>query len=196
MTARNMKMAIAGMALALFIAACGTAGAETPDPTREAPGGAPTTTSDPGGHESMDSNMGDANATRAYDVTGAAVVSGSFSALSKATTNTIGGSAWLARHTNGTTVSIELEGLEPGAMYVGHVHADVCSAGGGAHYRHDEAGADRPPNEIHLAFTAGPGGTGMMTAENPTVASDLAVSVVVHEAGDGTPKLACADLVN
>ena len=55
------------------------------------------------------------------------------------------------------------------------------------------AGAE-PPNEIHLAFTADGGGDGMMTAENATAASDLAISMVVHEAGDGTPKLMCADL--
>lgn len=189
-----MKMAMTGATVALVVAACGTAGAETPDMTTTAPQAAATTIVESMDHESTNMNMGDPHATPAYDVPGAAVVSGPFEALPNVDTNGISGTAWLARHTGGTTVSIELASLEPGTDYASHVHADVCNAQGGPHYRHDQAGMAHPPNEIHLAFTAGSDGKAMMTAENPTVASDLAVSVVVHEAGDGSAKLACADL--
>lgn len=198
MRVRNIKMMIGGVALALFVAACGTAGAESPDTSTTAPIAATTmddsmndTSTD---MSSMGMNMGDADATPAYEVTGAAVVSGPFEALPNIAADGITGTAWLARHAQGTTVSINLEGLAPGAQYVSHVHADTCSAHGGPHYRHDQAGMEHPPNEIHLAFTARGDGAGMMTAENPNVASDLALSVVVHEAGDEAPKLVCADL--
>jgi len=185
---------MAGTAVALLLAACAAAGAETPETAATTPRAAPTTIVESMNHESMDMNMGDPHATPAYDVTGAAVVSGPFEALPSVGTGGISGTAWLARHTGGTTVSIEIDGLKPRSDYVSHVHADVCSAQGGPHYRHDQAGMAHPPNEIHVAFTAGSDGVGVMTAENPTVASDLAVSVVIHEASDGTPKLACADL--
>ena len=52
----------------------------------------------------------------------------------------------------------------------------------------------RPTNEIHLAFTGLPNGTGSMTAENHQVAADSATSVVLHERVEGAPKIACADL--
>jgi len=147
-------------------------------------------------HEAMAMDTGDPDATLAFEVTGAAVVSGPFTALPATDAGEITGTAWLARHPGGTTVSIELEGLQPGVEFTSHVHADACSANGGPHYRHDQAGMEHPPNEIHLAFAAGPDGEGTMTVENPTVASDRAVSVVVHEAGEGSPKLVCADLSN
>lgn len=199
MRTHTMKLALGGVVVALIVAACGTAGAEPPNASTTAPDTATTTNADAMDHDSMDHdsmdmNMGDANATPAYDVTGAAVVSGSFESLADAPADGMSGTAWLARHTEGTTVSIALEGLTPGAQYVSHVHADACSNDGGPHYRHDAAGMEHPPNEIHLAFTAAEDGGGTMTAENAIVASDLAVSVVVHEAGEGAPKLVCADL--
>lgn len=199
MRMHTMKSAIGGAAVALIVTACGTAGAEPPDTSTTVPEPAITTMADAMDqdsmdHGAMDMNMGTADATLAYEVAGAAVVSGPFEALADAVADEITGTAWLARHTGGTTVSIALEGLTPDAQYVSHVHADVCSNDGGPHYRHDVTGMEHPPNEIHLAFTADGDGGGMMTAENATVAGDLAVSVVVHEAGDGAPKLVCADL--
>ncbi|MGI9529894.1 MAG: superoxide dismutase family protein [Acidimicrobiia bacterium] len=206
MKMHTTKLAIGGAAVALMLAACGTAGAEPADTSTTAPEAATTTmaqamdqtsmTGDSMDHGSMDMNMGDADATPAYEVTGAAVVSGPFEALADSTADGITGTAWLARHTGGTTVTIALDGLTPGSQYVSHVHASACSEGGGPHYRHDPEGSEHAPNEIHLAFIAGSDGEGMMTVENPTVASDVAVSIVVHESGDGTPKLACADLSN
>ena len=141
-------------------------------------------------------NMGDPTATPAAEVPGADLVSGEFRTLASAPTGfeSIGGSADLARHAAGTTVTIELENLVPGKDYIAHVHAGTCFDAGGPHYKFDEAGSDMPPNEIHLAFTGLQDGTGSMTAENHRVAADTATSIVLHERVEGAPKIACADL--
>ena len=192
-----------GVAAALLMAACSTATAQAPETTSTTTATTDMASMDhasESGHDmdsmdhDMDSmNMGDADATPAYEVTGAAVVSGPFSVLDSKAGLDVGGKAWLARSAAGTTVTIELTGLEPDTDHIAHVHADSCALDGGPHYQHDAEGMDHPPNEIHLAFRSDANGSGIMTAENPTTASDQAVSVVVHTAGDGAPKLACAD---
>ena len=141
-------------------------------------------------------NMGDPTATSAAAIAGAQPVSGGFRALATAPAgfDDVSGSADLARHDGGTTVTIELKNLIPTKDYVAHVHAGTCFDSGGAHYQFDAGGSDMPPNEIHLAFTSAADGSGFMTVENHQVASDAATSVVVHERIDGAPKIVCADL--
>lgn len=51
-----------------------------------------------------------------------------------------------------------------------------------------------PPNEIHLAFTSTPEGTGFMTAENDRTAGPQARSVVVHPREFTDNRIACAPL--
>ena len=192
----RLLSAALGVAAALLIAACSTATAQAPETTSTTMAATDMASMDHGsesGHDMDSMNMGDPDATAAYDVEGAAVVSGTFAALEPASDLDIGGRAWLARYADGTTVTLEVTGLEPGTQHIAHVHADACSADGGPHYRHDVDGMAHPPNEIHLAFQTDANGSGTMTAENPKTASDQAVSVVVHTKGDDAPKLACAD---
>ena len=189
MIGTRVRIAAIVAALGLVVAACGTAAA-----SGETASTSTTMASMDHEHDMGAMNMGDADATAAYDIDGAEVASGVFAPVDGADTGA-GGSAWLARHGDGTTVTIELTGLGAGAGYIAHVHDEPCVDGGGAHYQFSPGGDHHPPNEIHLAFTAMPGGMGSMTAENEQVADERAVSVVVHEAIDGAPKLVCADLV-
>jgi len=146
--------------------------------------------------DDMDMNMGDPDATPAYEVEGAELTTGTFVLLDTRPDgyDDLIGEANLARHENGTTVTIELSGLLPGVDFISHVHEGECEEGGGDHYKFDPEGSDMPPNEIHLAFTSTGEGTGFMTAENDMAAGDDARSVVVHPAELIDNKIACAPL--
>lgn len=144
----------------------------------------------------MDMNMGDPDATRADEVDGAEVVTGSFELLDTRPPDDyedVTGEAWLARHDDGTTVTIELQGLVPGVEYISHLHAEGCATNGGPHFQFEEGGSVMPPNEIHLAFTADENGDGFMTAENHRTVDDRAVAVVVHPTDLLDNKIACAE---
>ncbi|WP_394931535.1 superoxide dismutase family protein [uncultured Ilumatobacter sp.] len=146
----------------------------------------------------MDMNMGDADATPADDVAGASLARGQFVLMDTrpAGYDDVAGTATIARHTAGTTVTTELTGLEPNVDYISHVHAQACANGNaGAHYQFEIGGAATPPNEIHLAFTSDNNGTGFMTAENAQIAGVDAVSFVVHPAEFIDNKVACVDFV-
>jgi len=179
------------VAFAVLAAACGDGAATT---TQASTTAGPTSTM--AGMENAMMNMGDPDATPAGDLMGAELVSGDFRALGSAPDGfeDVAGSAALARHAAGTTVTIELQNLIPGKDYIAHVHAGTCFDAGGPHYKFDGAGSDMPPNEIHLALTGDSDGTGFMTAENHRVAADTASSVVLYERAGGAPKIACADL--
>lgn len=172
------------VALAALLAACGGRAANDP--------GYDGVRTDKGGGMSM----GDPNAVAADQVPGAEVVSGRFRLLNTAPEGyqDVTGTAELARHDGGTTVTIELSGLKPNAKLMSHVHQGRCSESGGAHYKFDPAGSDMPPNEIHLAFTSTPEGTGFMTAENDQTAGAKARSVVVHPREFTDNRIACAPL--
>ena len=103
------------------------------------------------------------------------------------------GTAQLAVHEDGTTVTLRLEHLPPNQPYMSHVHVDTCKVLGGNHFKFDPQGGDRPPNEIHLAFTSQEDGSGFMTVENPHQAGEEARSIIVHQMEDDL-KLLCADL--
>lgn len=174
--------------LAMVIGACSST---TPNsaPDREA-------SSSEHGSMSMDSSMtmSDPDATPAFALDGADVVSGDFVPLGTGAPESQLGTVWVARHAEGTTVTMAWEGLATEVGYVAHLHVSSCADGGGAHYRHDPDGAPSPPNEIHLALTTDTSGSGSTTVTNPTRAREDAISVVIHEATDDAPKLACADL--
>ena len=140
-------------------------------------------------------NMGDPTATPAEDVEGAELVEGSFAVLETrpAGYDDVTGTAVLARHDGGTTVTIRLEGLKPDVAFISHVHVGTCDELGGDHYRFDPDGSDMPPNEIHLAFDSGSDGSGFMTAENDQTVDEQAVSVVVHPLELLDNKIACAE---
>lgn len=119
----------------------------------------------------------------------------------------IAGSAKLTVSGDSTSVTVQVEGLDPTKEYASHVHNGSCSTGGGAHYKNDEAGGATPTNEIWLSSTDDPAGHLMPNpggvahgSASETWAARLdsttrtnARSVVVHEPGSGA-RIACADL--
>jgi hypothetical protein len=179
-------------ASALALAGCGDSQSGQPAGTLRG-----NTQTAPGtSHEMTGMDMGDATLTQAKDIAGATLVSGPFKLLDTRPpgTDAVTGTAWLAHAAaTGTTVTIELQNLPPGA-YFAHLHASPCSAGnGGRHFMFDPAGQAAPPNEIHLAFTAGQDGRGFMTAHNAKDVGTAARSVVVHPTAAMDSRLACAD---
>ncbi|MEM9746539.1 MAG: hypothetical protein AAF945_07575 [Actinomycetota bacterium] len=151
-----------------------------------------------GDMDMMDMNMGDPNATPADEVEGAALASGEFALLDTRPQgyDDLAGTAAIARHDAGTTVTTEITGLLPNVEYISHVHELPCSdENGGDHFQFVEGDVEVPPNEIHLAFTSDNDGNGFMTAENDAVAGETAVSFVVHPREFIDNKIACVDFV-
>lgn len=141
-------------------------------------------------------SMGDPSATPASGVAGADLTSVNFNLLDsrpEGFENT-SGIADVARHEGGTTVTLTLDGLDPGRQFIAHVHAGSCDENGGPHYKFDPDGSDSPPNEIHLMFKSADDGSGFMTAENPNIVGDDAASIVVHASDDMAAYIACAPL--
>jgi hypothetical protein len=146
----------------------------------------------------MDMDMGDADATPADDVDGAALARGEYALMDTrpAGYDDVVGTAVIARSPQGTTITTELSGLLPNVDYIGHAHAKACGDdNAGPHYQFEVGGADVPPNEIHLAFTSDGNGDGFMTAENAQIAGVEAVAFVVHPVEFIDNKIACVDFV-
>lgn len=140
--------------------------------------------------------MGDPSATPAYKMPQATVVEGTFKLLDTRPPGLdhVKGTAWLAQGPKGTTVTVKLTGLKPGASYMAHLHAQHCSAGnGGAHFQFVKGGPEMPPNEVHLAFDAGKTGIGMTTVNNARKTGKGAVAIVVHPSDALDNRIACAD---
>lgn len=177
----------------LLSAACGSDESNT-STTGDTSAETPDQTSDE--MDEMAMNMGDPNATPASDVEGAEVSSGMFELLETRPEgyDEVTGTADLARSDAGTTVTIQLVGLEPNTDYISHVHEGPCSANGGDHYKFDPAGSDVPPNEIHLAFTSDADGAAVMHAVNEMTAGPEAITVVVYPVDLLDNKIACATL--
>ncbi|MEU3278872.1 superoxide dismutase family protein [Streptomyces antibioticus] len=143
-----------------------------------------------------DKAMGDPSATPAYKMSGATVVKGTFTVLDTRPPgmDDVKGNAWLAQGPEGTTVTVSLTGLKPGHVYMAHLHAQHCSDGnGGSHFQFDKGGAAKPPNEIHLMFTADKSGMGMTTVTNSRKTGKDALAVVVHPNEAQDNRIACAD---
>lgn len=197
--ARARTIAMLTVALGMTAAACGsdddTATTVAPADTATAPT-ATTMTDDM--DMAMDMNMGDPDATRADDIAGAALARGPFELLETRPQgyDDVTGSAALARHSAGTTVTLELSGLPPNVDFISHVHAESCAPNnGGPHYQFEIGGSTMPPNEVHLAFTSDADGNGFMTAENHDIVGIDAVALVVHPAEFLDNKVACVDFV-
>lgn len=148
-------------------------------------------------HSGIDMNMGDVNATPADEVEGAALARGEFVLLDTrpAGYDDVAGTAVIARHAGGTTVTLDVSGLPADVDFISHVHEAPCSENGGDHYQFVEGPVEVPPNEIHLAFTSDADGNGFMTAENDAVATVDAVALVIHPAEFIDNKAACVDFV-
>lgn len=184
----NLRFGLLLLTLAMVLAACGGSD-EATDTTAM---GEAMAMED--GME-MDMNMGDPDATPASEVAGGELVSGTFALLDTRPSGYDGvtGTAEMARHDGGTTVTIEVSGLQPGVEYISHVHAEPCTNNGGPHYQFEVGGSELPPNEIHLLFTADEDGNGFMTAENEQTVDERAVAIVVHPLDLVDNKIACAD---
>lgn len=154
-----------------------------------------------GGHQGHDHSHGDGatgdpNATPAHEIEGAELAQGEFSPLASAPagTESVNGTAWLARHDNGTTVTMEVSGLQPDVAYMSHLHAQPCAKDeGGPHFKFDAQGSEEPPNEVHIAFTANADGKATTTVTNDNRKSEGAKSIVLHLADKDGTKFACAD---
>jgi Cu-Zn family superoxide dismutase len=117
-------------------------------------------------------------------------VSGQFELLSgaPAADQSVSGEAALERSDGGTTVSLDVSGLDPDTEYVAHLHSEGCDQAdpGGPHFKFDPSGSDEPPNEIHLEFSSGADGAGKAKASSKgEVPVGEAGSVVLHEAEAG-----------
>jgi Cu-Zn family superoxide dismutase len=122
----------------------------------------------------------------------------------------LAGEAELTRADGGTTVSIDLTGLEPNTEYISHLHIGGCKAPlvGGPHFKFDPEGSDEPPNEIHLMFSSDADGAGEAEASSEQevpegeagsvvlhLASEAKMAAFVHEEEHEHPdKIACAEL--
>lgn len=85
-------------------------------------------------------------------------VSGKFAVLPDAPPGyaEVTGEADLEREDDGTTVSLDLDGLQPKTAYVAHLHTGGCDQAepGGPHFQFEKGGSEEPPNELHLEFTS------------------------------------------
>lgn len=147
------------------------------------------------GETDMAGMTGDPEATPAQELPDAELRQGSFEALPDAPQDSpeVAGEAFLARTADGTTLSVDLSGLEAGAEYTSHLHVEACEPhAGGDHFKFDAGGSDQPPNEVHLAIEADEDGGAATTITSDNPDSQGAKSMVLHLA-DGT-KFACADL--
>jgi len=182
------------VALLVIAAACGSS-EETTDQSSEA-GAEEDEAMEDDAMEDDAMSMGDVHATAASEVAGADLASADFQLLPTSPEGFEGlaGSADIARHDGGTTVTVEFDGLAPEVNYIAHLHEGSCADNGGPHFKFDSNGSDTPPNEIHLAFTSTADGIGFMTAENAQLAGENGRSVVVHEREGDAPKIACAEL--
>lgn len=112
-------------------------------------------------------------------------VSGSFQPLpgAPAAYDKVSGEAEVVRGDDGTTVTIDLSGLQAGDEYMAHLHSGSCEGPdpGGPHFQFDPSGSEQPPNEIHLSLKANEAGEGSAEASNPRQVPDgEAGSVVLH----------------
>lgn len=145
-------------------------------------------------HEHAWDYVGDVNATPADAVEGADFMEAPFVLMETASVdyNSTTGTAQMAVHDHGTTVTLRLSNLPPNTDYISHVHEEPCSTGGGAHYQFDPDAGELPPNEIHIDFTSDDDGTGFMTAENANQVDESAHSVIVQTTAEVS--LLCADM--
>jgi hypothetical protein len=188
--------------LALGLAACGSDATDTADESSTATD-APLSTDiddmdDMDDMDDADMNMGDADATPAEEVVGAALARGEYALMDTrpAGYDDVAGTAVIARSPQGTTITTELTGLLPNVEYISHAHAQACADdNAGMHYQFEIGGSESPPNEIHLAFTSDNDGNGFMTAENTQIAGEDAVAFVVHPMEFIDNKVACVDFV-
>ncbi|MEU1553159.1 superoxide dismutase family protein [Streptomyces scabiei] len=200
------RLAVACLSVTSTAALLSGCGGESSEKTTNTAAGATTSaspsksTDEMSGMDGMkdmkDMAMGDPSATPADKIPDADVVKGAFELLDTRPPgmDDVKGSAWLAQSPKGTTVTVSLTGLKPGATYMSHLHAQSCSAkNGGDHFQFEKGGATTPPNEVHLMFTADKSGMGMTTVNNDRKTGEDAKAIVVHPSEAQDNRIACAD---
>ncbi|MFH0515636.1 superoxide dismutase family protein [Streptomyces sp. M41] len=198
----HTRPALACAALLATTALLSGCGGDSDDASSAEAAGAKSSAS-PSSSKSMDDmdgmdgmNMGDPSATPAYELPDTTLVEGSFKLLDTRPPglDDVKGTAWLAQGAKGTTVTVKLTGLKPGASYMSHLHAQQCSAeNGGDHFQFEKGGSTMPPNEVHLAFKADKTGMGMTTVNNDRKTGENARAIVIHPAEAQDNRIACAD---
>lgn len=177
-------------AVAALLAGCGGGSSDHADTK-------PKSTASAHGMDGMSGMaMGDPSATPAYKMPDSAVVEGAFKLLDTRPPGLdhVKGTAWLAQGPKGTTVTVRLTGLQPGASYMAHLHAQHCSAeNGGEHFQFAKGGPAKPPNEVHLMFDADSKGVGTTTVNNTRKTGKGAVAIVIHPSDALDNRIACAD---
>lgn len=117
-----------------------------------------------------------------------ATVSGEFApvAAAPAAYSEVAGNAELERSGGGTTVSLNVTGLQPKTAYVAHLHTGGCDQAdpGGPHFQFEKGGSEEPPNEIHLEFTSNADGAGEAEATSKREVPPGEVGSVVIHLGD------------
>ena len=199
---RISKTAVATLALAISLTAC--AGDDVTADLSEAADALGDAASeaiddmDDMASEAMDDmddmEMGSSDGERADEVVGATLREGDLALLDSAPAEFADaqGIAYLAL-LDGTTLTVDVDGLRPFTEVVGHLHAESCATSGGPHFKFDADGGDTPPNEVHIAATADDGGSLSVSVTNEMAATD-AMSVVIHAADGDTAKALCADI--
>jgi hypothetical protein len=114
-----------------------------------------------------------------------AAASGDFALLSEAPAgySKLAGEAEVKRADGGTTVSVDLTGLQPRTPYIAHLHSGGCDQAdpGGPHFQFEKGGSEEPPNELHLRFTSDASGAGSTEKSSKReVPVGEAGSVVLH----------------
>ena len=94
-----------------------------------------------------------------------------------------------------TVVLVRVRGLVAEyPAYPAHVHNAPCAGGGGGHYQHEMGGAVDAVNEIWPTVSSNGAGRGRGFAVHGNWARPDAQSIVIHDPGDTSIRLACADL--
>lgn len=109
----------------------------------------------------------------------------------------IAGTASMEVRPTGTTVTVEVEGLDPGEVYESHVHEYPCDvADAGAHYQRQPGGPATADNELWPTVMPDAMGMASDSFEVDHVARGDAQSIVIHRMTPaGSPRVACAPLV-
>jgi hypothetical protein len=193
---RSAAALAAGLiAVGVLTAGCGDGSADAGERGATPAGAAPHGTAHGvGASPGPGSPLGDPAATPADRLPGAVAATFALLPTRPPGSDAVRGKAWLAQGATGTTLTVSMGGLEPGARYLGHLHAQPCATkGGGAHFQFDPNGPAAPPNEVHLMLTADGTGKATVTVTNARQVGAAAQAVVIHPAAAIDNRLACAD---
>lgn len=106
----------------------------------------------------------------------------------------VGGVAIITRDERGTTVSVEVTGVQPAEPLVAHVHTGPCIENGGARYHFDPGRPADPANQIAVPLSTDDDGQVTGDVTHPVIAGPAARSLLVTFVGDPATPVACSEL--